>query len=65
MVLVNGLWSHIPNEAGTGSGYVAAGTFTTACNARVTFPWAESFDNASLPTCWTQQYVSGITFGNR
>jgi hypothetical protein len=57
--LVNGLWSHIPNEAGTGSGYVAAGTFTTACNAVTSFPWAESFDNASLPTCWTQQYVSG------
>ncbi|MCO5276368.1 MAG: fibronectin type III domain-containing protein [Saprospiraceae bacterium] len=56
---VNGLWSHIPNQAGTGSGYVAAGTFTTACNAVTSFPWAESFDNASLPTCWTQQYVSG------
>jgi hypothetical protein len=25
----NGLWSHIPNQAGTGSGYTATGTFTT------------------------------------
>lgn len=36
----NAIWSHIPNAAGTGNGYVAAGTFSTLTNACTGMPSA-------------------------
>jgi subtilisin-like proprotein convertase family protein len=33
----------------------------TATPAVASFPWTESFDAATIPSCWSNQYVSGTT----
>jgi len=53
---VNGLWSHIPNQAGTGNGYVAAGTFTTLANACAGTPAPGNTVSSANPVC------SGVNF---
>jgi hypothetical protein len=34
-------------------------TFATQCDIVNTFPFAEGFNNATMPACWTQQAISG------
>ncbi|MDL2262807.1 fibronectin type III domain-containing protein, partial [Bacteroidales bacterium OttesenSCG-928-I21] len=46
------------------SGWSEVCTFRTTC-ATFPLPFAEGFNNSTMPDCWTQQYVSGtsnITF---
>lgn len=46
------IYSHIPNQAGTGSGYIAAGTFTTAQLACSGTPEAGTISGLLIrPTC--------------
>ncbi len=50
----NAIWSHIPNQAGTGSGYVAAGTFSTI--ASCVAPTALNYTSLTATTAgftWT------------
>ncbi|WP_079666343.1 T9SS-dependent choice-of-anchor J family protein [Soonwooa buanensis] len=36
-------------------------SFSTACNANVTFPLTEKFDANTLPVCWSNELVEGVT----
>ena len=68
---VNGLWSHIPNQAGTGSGYVAAGTFTTLAACPATTATAATNITATTASAnwstatgsWIIEYGPTATFG--
>jgi len=42
------------------SSWVAGGNFTTPCSS-VALPMTEGFNSATIPTCWTQQYVTGTS----
>lgn len=53
---VNGLWSHIPNQAGTGNGYLAAGTFTTLAVPCSGVPAPGNTISSANPVC------SGVNF---
>ena len=38
--------------------WTSAYTFTTPCT-NVTLPYSQGFNSSSMPSCWSQQYVSG------
>ena len=42
------------------SDWTASLSFSTTCDALTTFPYTEGFENnGDMPTCWTQEYVTG------
>ncbi len=47
----------ICNAIDTGS-WSNKGSFTTLCSAQ-SLPYSEGFESGALPSCWTQEYVSG------
>ncbi|MES2837217.1 MAG: cadherin-like beta sandwich domain-containing protein [Bacteroidota bacterium] len=47
------------NCGGAQSAWSSTVNFTTPCASIGSFPFVEGFESVSLPTCWTQQYVSG------
>lgn len=49
-----------PHALGDYSEWTGPHSFSTACNALMTFPFYEGFENGGLiPDCWTIEYVEG------
>lgn len=46
--------------SGNKSGWAGSATFTTAC-VNSTLPYPQGFNATTIPTCWTQQYVTGTS----
>jgi hypothetical protein len=68
---LHGLWSHIPNQAGTGSGYNATGTFTTLPVGCSGIPASSNTLTSASQVCPTTNFTlslsntyteSGITY---
>lgn len=60
----NAIWSHIPNQAGTGDGYTTTGTFTTLCGTPAPGPTLASQStnlcaNAAVTFSLTNQTPGG------
>lgn len=45
--------------SGNFSAWVGPRAFTTSCASVTAFPFTESFDAATIPSCWSNQTVSG------
>lgn len=57
----NAIWSHIPNSAGTGSGYAAAGTFSTAMLSCTGAPNAGTATASSGSVCSTTNFTLNLS----
>ncbi|MBN9285109.1 MULTISPECIES: choice-of-anchor J domain-containing protein [unclassified Flavobacterium] len=45
--------------SGTYSAWVGPKAFTTSCASVTAFPFTEGFDNATIPSCWSNETISG------